>query len=987
MSRNRFDHIAGFQELIQHRVGEILLVASMYDAFLLAQDGQLQDLLTSEFANLNLVHAPKLTRVSRAGKALDLLESGHPVDMVLLTVNVGDMHVLQLVRRLRAAGVRVPIILLAYDVRHLEPMLAGPDAALIDHVFVWQGDFRILLAIVKLVEDHLNVAQDSTVMGVQSILLVEDNVRFYSSYLPSIYTEIVQQAHRLMDEGLNLAHKMIRMRARPKILLARTYEEAWELYQAHKDNLLGIITDLEFPRQGVPELLAGQRLIEAVRAENPELPILLQSNQPDVLELGQRLGVGAVRKNSRNLLKELRAFMHENFGFGDFVFRLPDGTPIGRARDLLALERMLEQVPEATVRYHAERGHFSKWLKARTEFALSRELEPRRVSEFASIDEMRHYLIRLLGDYRLDRTRGIVSEFHAETFDPRNSLAQIGKGSMGGKARGISFVRHLLSQADMGERWPGVRVAIPPAVVLCTEVFDQFMELGDLQDFALECEDDEEIRRRFRQAIFPPLFQIDLRHVVELFDGPLAVRSSSLLEDSQYQPFAGIYRTIMLPNSAPDREQRLRELIEAVKLVFASTYSQAAKSYMRSTPYRMEEEKMAVVVQRLQGARHGEHFYPAISGTARSTNFYPVEPALDRDGVANVALGLGHLVSGGAETLRFCPKFPRHLGLHQHAGEALQHSQKHFYALRLAQDSRVGADEGAELDLLDLAQAERDGSLAWVGSVYNPENDAIYDGLSRPGARFVSFAPVLKHERFPLAEILSRMLRMGARGMSRPVELEFAVNLFPAPGEAMDFSVLQMRPMVLSQELEELDLEVEESRLLCRSASVLGAGRLDTMRDVVVVDVSCFERRHSRQVAMEVGRLNRRLVEEGRGYILMGVGRWGSSDPWLGIPVSWDQISGARVIVESGFRDLVVTPSQGSHFFQNLTALGIGYFTVNPQQGEGLLDWDWLLGQSGNGESGVQVERQGDFVLHLRHNEAFRVLMNARSRSGVILKP
>jgi len=979
MSRYQFDHIAGFQELIQTRVNEILLVASMYDAFLLAQDGQLQDLITSEFANLNLVHAPKITRVSRAGKALELLEQGARFDLILVTANVGDMHVLQLVRQLRSAGLMAPVILLAYDSRHIAPLLSGQDEGLIDHVFVWQGDFRILLAIVKLVEDRLNVEHDSRVMGVQSIILVEDNVRFYSSYLPSIYTEIVQQAHRLMDEGLNLAHKMIRMRARPKILLARTYEEAWEFFQARKDHLLGIITDLEFPRTGHVDPDAGRHLIQAVRAESPELPILLQSNQPHVLELGRELGVGAVAKNSRNLLKEVRHFMRDNFGFGDFTFRMPDGTSIGRARDLQGLEKVLAHIPEESLRFHAERGHFSKWLKARTEFALSSLLEPRRVSEFPTMEDMRAYLIDLLGAYRQARTRGVVSEFNPETFDPRNSLAQIGKGSMGGKARGLSFVRHLLALGDLGHRWPGVRVSIPSAVVLCTEVFDQFMELNDLQEFALECDDDELIRRRFREAIFPPLFQLDLRHLLELMEHPLAVRSSSLLEDSQYQPFAGIYRTIMLPNSHPDLETRLLELLDAIKLVFASTYSQAAKSYMRSTPYRMEEEKMAVIVQKLQGALHGDNYYPAISGTARSTNFYPTPPAEDRDGVASVALGLGHLVSEGNETVRFCPRYPRHLGMYMHAGEALQYSQKQFYALRVAGASHVGAAEGAELERLPLDQAERDGSLAWVGSVYSPENDLVFDGLSRPGARFVSFAPVLKHELFPLAEIISRVLRMGARGMSRPVELEFAVNLFPQQGERKEFSILQMRPMVLSMELDELSLEAEPGEVVCRSASVLGAGRLDDLRDVLVVDVEKFERRHSRAVAAEVGAFNRQLVLEERGYLLVGVGRWGSSDPWLGIPVSWDQIGGVRVIVEAGFRDLVVTPSQGSHFFQNLTALGIGYFTVNPEQGEGELDWDWLLGQP--------AFQQGQVVRHLRLDKPLRVLMNARSRAGVILKP
>jgi CheY-like chemotaxis protein len=979
MSLNRFDHIAGFQELIQNRVSEILLVASLYDAFILAQDGQLQDLITSEFASLNLYHAPKLTRVSRASKALEMLEGGRAFDMVLLTVNLGDMQVLEFVSRLRAAGTTIPVILLTYDNRAAGPLLAAPEETGIDEVFVWQGDFRILLAIVKLVEDRLNVDHDTAVMGVQTVLLVEDNIRFYSSYLPSIYTEIVQQAQRLLDEGLNLAHKMIRMRARPKILLCRTYEAAWTAYQRHRHSLLGLITDLEFPREGRDDPDAGIRLITAVRERSPELPILLQSNQPHVLELGESLQVGAVRKNSRRLLKEVRNFMRDNFGFGDFVFRLPDGTAIARARDLHGLEKQLALVPEESLRFHAQHGHFSKWLKARTEFGLARVLEPKTVAEFPSIEAIRHYLIHALRDYRQDRTRGTVSEFSPATFDSRNSFAQIGRGSMGGKARGLSFVRHIVNLADLRHRWPEIRVAVPPAVVLCSEVFDQFMELNDLLEFALECDDDAQIQRRFREAIFPPLFQIDLRQLVELMDYPLAVRSSSLLEDSQYQPFAGIYRTVMLPNSARDPEKRLAELVDAIKRVFASTYGQAAKGYMRSTPYRMEEEKMAVIVQKLQGAAHGEHYYPAISGTARSYNFYPSEPATARDGVASVALGLGHLVSEGSETLRFCPRYPKHLGMFFDAREALQYSQKEFYALRLGRSLQPSEEEGSELERLPLEQAERDGTLALVGSVYDAENDTIADGLSRPGARFVSFAPVLKHELFPLAEILQRVLRIGGRGMSRPVELEFAVNLFPQPGEPREFSLLQMRPMVLNMELESMDLEADAERRICRSSSVLGAGRVSDLRDVLVVDIESFERRHSRMVAMEVGRFNGRLLRENRGYLLIGVGRWGSSDPWLGIPVSWDQISAARVIVEAGFRDLVVTPSQGSHFFQNLTALGIGYFTVNPERGEGELDWGWLLGQ--------EPEERGDFVRHLRFEQPLDVVMNGRSREGVILRP
>ncbi len=982
MQRSKFDHISGFQSLIQQRINEILLVASLYDAFILAQDGQLQELITSEFANLNLYHAPRITRVSKASKALELMEERRPYDMILMTMNVGDMHVMDFARRLREQGVKTPIILLTYDNRTLDEMLAQDERLPFDRVFIWQGDFRILLAIVKLVEDQLNVEHDTKVMGVQTIILVEDNIRFYSSYLPSIYTEIVKQAHRLIDEGLNLAHKMIRMRARPKIILCNTFEEAWAAFEKYGNHLLGIITDLEFPREGRDDPLAGALLARKLRDCCPELPVMIQSNQEHVQQIAGELRVSAAYKNSPTLLHELRSFMRDNFGFGDFVFRLQDGTAIARVRDLHGLEKQLADVPDESLQYHAERGHFSKWLKARTEFGLARSLQVRKVSDYPDLAAVRAYLVQSLSDYRQDRTRGLVAEFNPETFDAGNSVAQIGSGSMGGKARGLTFVRHLINLAELRDRYPDVRIAIPPAVVLCTEVFDQFMEYNELQTFAIGCDEDELIRGRFLDARFPPLFQIDLQHLVQLMDYPLAVRSSSLLEDSQYQPFAGIYSTIMLPNNQADASERLHELLQAIKQVYASTYFQAAKGYIRSTPYRIEEEKMAVVIQKLQGSRHGDLFYPDISGVARSYNFYPSEPARPEDGVAGVALGLGHLVAQGSEVVRFCPRYPKRSSTFKRPEDALKFSQKQFYALRLQDHpaaEEVAGDAG-ELVLCGLDRAEVDGTLQSVASVYSPENDAIYDGLSRPGARFVSFAPVLKYDVFPLADIVSRLLKIGERGMSRPVELELAASLHSPAGEPKEFAVLQMRPLVLSRELDELDLTgVEPGETLCRSEKVLGAGLVDHIHDLVMVDIERFDRSHSRQVAQEVGRFNRRLSAEGRPFLLVGVGRWGSSDPWLGIPVSWDQISGVGAIVESGFRDIVVTPSQGSHFFQNLCALGIGYFTVNPEQADGELDWDWLREQ-------VESERM-DYVRHLRFRRPIVIMMDGRRRMGVILKP
>jgi CheY-like chemotaxis protein len=975
------DHLTDFQGLIKHRVDELLLVASIYDSFLLAGDGQLQDLISNEFANTNLYHAPKITRVSKASKALKMVREDNPYKLILLTMNLGDMQIFPFVRELRDLGITVPIILLTYDNRELKLMVDTNTEELLDYIFVWQGDFRILMAMVKLVEDQQNIDRDASLIGVQAIILVEDSVRFYSSYLPIIYTEIMRQSQLLLGEGLNLAHRMIRLRGRPKILLCRTYEEACITFDKHQNNLMGIITDLEFPREGKIDKQAGIRFIKKIRQQLPELPVLLQSNQSQVNDLADELDVSSLKKSSSKLLHELRHFMRHNFGFGDFVFRMPNGDIVARAKDLHSLEKLLEHIPDESLALHALNGHFSRWLKSRTEFSLAAGIAKSKWNDHPDAASVREFLICKLRAYRLDRMRGIVSEFNPDTFDSTNSLAQVGNGSMGGKARGLSFVRHLINLSQLRFKFAGIKISIPPAVILCTEVFDQFMELNDLEEFVLDCENDQQIRERFCSAKFPPLFKIDLQKIVELMDYPLAVRSSSLLEDSQYQPFAGIYRTIMLPNDDPDLGKRLSELVRAVKLVYASTYCKAAKGYIRSTPYRMEEEKMAVVIQRLQGTAAGGYFYPTLSGAARSYDYYPTHPAQSADGVASVALGLGHLVMDGSQIVRFCPKYPNRAQSFSNADDVLRYSQRQFCALQLKSiKANTENIEGSELEFLDLELAEKHGNLDNLASVFSLNDNRIYDGLSHTGPRIISFAPILKYDQFPLAAIIQDLLEIGEKGMSRNVEVEFAASLTPAEGELKEFSVLQMRPMVTNRELENIKLDIKEpADILCRCDSVLGSGRLEDLKDIIVVDIDKFQRGCSLQVAEEVGKLNQLLIDEDRNSILIGVGRWGSSDPWLGIPITWDQINSAAVIVEAGFHDMQITPSQGSHFFQNLTSLGIGYFSINPELGEGLLDWQWMRKQN------ALVEYE--FTRLIRFKDSLQVLMNGRERAGIILKP
>ncbi len=701
------------------------------------------------------------------------------------------------------------------------------------------------------------------------------------------------------------------------------------------------------------------------------------------MQPAHREGFSFLQKRSPTLLGDMRRILTEEMGFGDFVFRMPDGkTEVARAPNLNALETLLDTIPEESLAFHAERNHFSHWLMARTEFALAQKLRPRTVSEFGTLENLRRDLIESIAEYRREQSQILIGEFNPATFQPDEGFfLQLGGGSLGGKARGLAFIRHILHQRRVARRFPGIRIAVPPTLVLTTEFFDRFLKENKLLDLAIHSDDDDEITRRFLAAPFPITLLENLLAFLEGTHYPLAVRSSSLLEDSQYQPFSGVYETFMLANQHPDIQVRLEQLLEAIKLVYVSTFSQHAKAYVRATPYRLEEEKMAVILQQVVGARHQNRFYPDFSGVVRSRNFYPHPPVRVEDGFAAVALGLGRAVVSGGKSLTFSPRHPRHLVQFSSVEDMLANSQTEFWALELDSVARPEDPTSALREMaFNLSVAEADGTLRMLASTYSEDNHAIYDGLNRPGPRVVSFASILKHGMFPLAEILNALMEIGEDAMGRPVEIEFAVRLPQNENELAKFGFLQLRPLVLSREDEEIRIdEVEPQRLVCQSAQVLGHGRLQDLRDVVVVDSHRFERARSREVAQSVAHFNAKLAEEGRPYLLIGVGRWGSTDPWLGIPVAWDQISGARVIVESGFRDFRVMPSQGSHFFQNLTAFQIGYFTVNPDSGDGFVDWQWLAQQAA-------VEEHGT-VSHLRFDSPLVVVMNGKTSQGMIFKP
>ena len=980
----------GFENLMPFRVQDILLVSSLYDSFILREDGRLNELLIGQSLELNLSQVPGITHVARGAQALDLAKSQRRFNLIVTNLEVEDMDAAQLAREVKAAGLDVPVVVLAYDYREVKKFIARNPVTEIERIFLWQGNARILISIVKYIEDKRNVDDDTRAIGVPVILIVEDNIRYYSSFLPTIYTELITQSRRLLSEGLNVAHKLVRMRARPKILLASNYEDAARQVMKFREFLLGVVSDVEFPRDGELSPDSGFELARMVRAEVPDVPIVLQTSRTEFRARAHAEGYSFLRKRSPTLLRDLRRFLTEQFGFGDFAFRLPDGSEVARASNLNELEARLHEVPAESIAYHSERNHFSRWLRARTEFALAQKLRPRKVSDFTTLEHLRHDLIDSIAEYRNEQSQVLIGDFNASTFKSSEGFfLRIGGGSLGGKARGLAFIRHLLHKYQTARRFSDVDIAVPPSVVLATDVFDRFLSENNLLEFAINSTNDEETLRRFLDASIPASLRDDLLAFLAEVHYPLAVRSSSLLEDSQYQPFTGVYETFMLANQHPDLSVRLEQLMEAIKRVYASTFSQHAKGYVRATPYRLEEEKMAVILQqvvgRIHSSRDGERFYPDFSGVVRSHNFYPVPPMSYGDGIAAVALGLGRAVVDGGKCLTFCPRYPRNIMQFSSVEDILANSQREFWALEL--DHMERGAESAPDPLVELKEvrfgldvAESDGTLDNLGSTYSVDNNVIYDGLSRPGTRVVSFAPILKHGVFPLASILERITKIGDEAFGRPVEVEFAVRLPQRPKETAEFGFLQIRPLVLSREGEELRMEdVNPERLICQSSQVLGNGRVRDLHDVIVVDFHRFERARSQDVAEGVANFNAKLGEKGAPYLLIGVGRWGSNDPWLGIPVEWDEISGARVIVEAGFRDFRVTPSQGSHFFQNLTAFQVGYFTVNPDAGEGFVDWDWL-------GTAAAVEEQG-CVRHLHFGAPLVVVMNGRTSRGMIFKP
>jgi CheY-like chemotaxis protein len=970
---------AYFDSLMPFKVKDILLVSSLYDIYNLREDGQLANMIMSEYAELQLSRAPAIKRVDSGAGALKTLGENR-FDLVIVFRSMNDVDAAEFVRQAKDIQPDIPVVLLAFHHRELE-LARDRGEKVYDAVFYWSGEARILLTIIKFIEDQRNVGPDTELVGVRVIILVENSVRYYSSFLPLIYTETMRQTAALLSEGINSAARLLRMRARPKILLAENFEEALALFRQYKEYLLGVVSDIQFSRDGKTDAAAGIGLARIIRQELTDLPVLLQSSDDSNRVKAEECDAGFLNKRSPTLLSDLSAFINQNFGFGDFVFRLPDGTRLDRARNFREMQKCVARIDARSLLYHAERNHFSNWLMARTEFDLAARLRPRKVSEFKDPKDLRAYLVQTLKAFRHERQIGVITDFSRNEYDGQAEFLRIGQGSLGGKGRGLAFVNNLINRYPVYNAFPGTRISVPKSAVICTGAFDAFMEMNDLTEFALGEHSDEQIIKAFSQAVIPPELEDDLMSFLAYADYPLAVRSSSLLEDSHYQPFAGIFDTHFLPNNYPSLQGRVDRLLTAIKLIYASVFFHNSRNYIEATGNRAEEEKMAVILQEMVGRDHDGYYYPVMSGMARSYNFYSVGRIKPEEGIAYTALGLGKTIMEGENCLFFSPANPQVLPQFSRPQDYLKNTQRAFFAVDLTKPNAV-PQRGGEVGLVKLenSEAERHGVLKFVGSTYSADNDRIYPGIARKGARVVTFDPILKSKLFPLDEILQYLLKLGSSAMNVPVEMEFAVELHTDPRKPNEFRFLQIRPMLVDTVLEDISVrDGDERQVFCKSGQALSNGRIKGIRDIVFVKPDGFKRADMVHMAEEVGRYNQQFKDAGTPYLLLGPGRWGTADQWLGIPVKWDQISAARVIVEANYGDFVVEPSFGTHFFQNLITFQTGYLTINDSTINDSLDWDWL--------NAMKPVSESRLVRHVRLAEPLDIQIDGRHGKAVVFKP
>ena len=968
-----------FMNLMTRRIFNVLIIANPYDAFMLEDDGRIDEKIFNEYTELGMRYPPTFTQVSTTEEAADVLASTS-IDLVICMPGNADNDAFTVARDVKAKFPAIPCVVLTPFSHGITRRMENEDLSIFDYVFCWLGNTNLIMSIIKLIEDKMNIEHDIAEAGVQMILLVEDSIRFYSSLLPMLYSYILAQSQHFSTEALNPHSAMLRMRGRPKVVLTRTYEEAMELYDRYADNTLGVISDCRFPRGGKVDSEAGLELLRTIRRRNEYVPLILQSSETENKVKAEAEHFHFIDKNSKAMSIDLRHIMEEHMGFGDFIFRDPKThQEVMRVRTLKELQDNIFKIPYDSMLYHISRNHMSRWLCARAIFPVSAFLKNITWHELQDVDLHRKIIFDAIVQYRHMKNIGVVAVFDRGKFDRYAHFARIGDGSLGGKGRGLAFLDSIIKKHPEFNEREGVSVSIPKTVVLCTDVFDQFMESNNLYPIALSDASDEEILRHFLRAQLPDKYIADFFTFFEATDRPIAIRSSSLLEDSHYQPFAGIYSTYMIPN-LDDKYQMLQMLAAAIKSVYASVYYKDSKAYMTATSNVIDQEKMAVILQEVVGKQYGDRYYPNISGVLRSINYYPIGDETSEEGIASLALGLGKYIVDGGQTLRVSPYHPTQVLQTSEMETALRQTQTQFYALDMKDvggDFKV--DDGFNILKLKVKDADKDGSLNYIASTYDPYDQVIRDGIYEGGRKIISFCGVLQQDVFPLPELMQMSMKYGAEGMRRPVEIEFACNI--NNDRTGEFYLLQMRPIVDSKQVLDEDLAaIDDSACLLRSHNSLGHGISEDVVDVVYIKTDDnFTASNNPRIADEVERINRKFVAEGKNYVLVGPGRWGSSDYWLGIPVKWPHISAARVIVEAGLANYRVDPSQGTHFFQNLTSFGVGYFTVNTYKNEGVYQKELL--------DAMPAVEETQYVRHVRFNRPLRIMMDGMKQEGVILLP
>ena len=968
-----------FANLMNKRIYNVLLIATKYDAFMLEDDGRVDEQIFNEYTSLSLRYPPRFTQVTTEEEALAELKDRN-FELIICMPNMDHRDIFSAAKEIKVHYPNIPIVVLTPFSKEVSKRVANEDLSAIDYVFSWLGNTDLLLAIIKLIEDKMNAPEDVASVGVQIILLVEDSIRFYSSALPHLYKFVLEQSQEFSKEALNDHQRTLRMRGRPKIKLARNYEEAIRIFEQYKNNILGIISDMSFMREGAKDPFAGYKFGQYVRKTGLIIPFILESFEASNVVYAKELSASFIDKNSKSYPQDLRKKIMQRFGFGDFVILNPHTKEeIMRIKDLKDLQVKIFQIPDDSLVYHLSRNHFSRFFYSRAMFPPAEVLKHVDVSDYKNMDEARRLIFDLIVQYRRMKNAGVVAIYQKERFDEYSNFARIGDGSLGGKGRGLAFIGAMIKRYPKLDQ-ENFQVNIPKTVVICTDIFDEFMETNELYPIALSDVDDATILKYFLHASLPKRLIEDLMAFFDVVKSPIAVRSSSLLEDSHYQPFAGIYSTYMVPK-IEDKYEMLRTVSNAIKAVYASVFYRDSKAYMTATSNIIDQEKMAVVLQEVIGTRYNNHFYPTISGVARSLNFYPIGNEKAEDGIANIALGLGKYIVDGGVTLRFSPRHPHNILQMSTMDFALRETQTRFYALDLdnmAED--FDTDDAFNLVKLNLKNAEADGSLRYIVSTYDPYDQIIRDGFYPGGRKIISFVNILQHDVFPLAQTLDQILHIGQDEMGRPIEIEFAVNMDINDPKKATFYLLQIRPIVDNKEVMEEDLSlVKNEDTILSSTSVLGHGIVNDVKDIIYVKSEAFNSANNQLIAYEIEKLNRAFTERSESYILVGPGRWGSSDHWLGIPVKWPHISNARVIVECGLENYRIDPSQGTHFFQNLTSFGVGYFTINPFKGDGWFDEEYL--------NNIPAVEETQYLRHVRLEKPMIIKMDGKRSLGVVMKP